>query len=365
MNKIVYVFKGGRKETLENNSIEAKEFYYGLTRFQENKFNTSIIELDKKNPSIFNIFYIADKILYKISNLPFFSSKFLTFENIKILKNADVVFLVNESIAISSLPYLIFNKSKNYMFAMGIFSRETKNKLINKIQKSIMKVLFKHLEKVIFLGQPEYKQACISFPKLKNKFEFLPFAIDHEFWSESEESVIKDKIIFVGNDQNRNIDLLIEISRKLPDKNFIFVTSLIKENKNLPKNITLINSSWHNSYLTDSELKKLYLQSKLSLVPLKNTIQPSGQSVTLQSMSMGVPVMISETKGFWDIHNFFDEKNIVFIKNNDADEWVNKINNYYDAKEKLDSIAKNSRKTVISNYKIETFYNKLIEIINN
>ncbi len=364
MNKIVYVFKGGRKESLENNTIQAKDFYYGLTKFQENNFDTSIIEIDKKNPSKFNLLYIADKILYKISNLPFFCSKFLTFENVKVLRNADVIFLVNESIAISSIPYLLFNKSKNYMFAMGIFSRETKNKMVNKIQKSLIKVLFGRLEKILFLGKPEYEKACLSFPKLKNKFVFLPFAIDHEFWQEPKESTIKDKIIFVGNDQNRDIDLLIGIANKLQEKEFIFITSLINKNDNLPKNINLVKSSWHNNYLTDSELKKFYLESKLSLVPLKETIQPSGQSVALQSMSMGIPVMISETKGFWDINNFSHEKNIIFIKNNNVDEWVSEIKNYYDSNEKLDLIAKNSIKTVNLNYDIETFYNKLIDIIN-
>ena len=38
----------------------------------------------------------------------------------------------------------------------------------------------------------------------------------------------------------------------------------------------------------------------MTIIPLKNSIQPSGQSVALQSMACGTPVVITETFGFWD-----------------------------------------------------------------
>ena len=44
---------------------------------------------------------------------------------------------------------------------------------------------------------------------------------------------------------------------------------------------------------------------------MKDSLQPSGQSVTLQSMSLGIPVLISKTVGFWDFSKFRDEENII------------------------------------------------------
>ena len=38
-------------------------------------------------------------------------------------------------------------------------------------------------------------------------------------------------------------------------------------------------------------------ESKITIIPLKNTLQPSGQSVALQSMANGTPVLISKTDG--------------------------------------------------------------------
>ena len=42
-------------------------------------------------------------------------------------------------------------------------------------------------------------------------------------------------------------------------------------------------------------------------------------------MSMGVPVVITKTY-FWDFNSYIDNENIIFMKNNEIDEWVNKIN---------------------------------------
>ena len=56
-------------------------------------------------------------------------------------------------------------------------------------------------------------------------------------------------------------------------------------------------------------LKDLYHNNRLTILPIKNTYQPSGQSVTLQSMAVGTPVLITKTEGFWDKNNFIDKKN--------------------------------------------------------
>ena len=130
--------------------------------------------------------------------------------------------------------------------------------------------------------------------------------------------------MFIGNDSKREFDKVVEISKILKNYNFIFVTSNIKKNV-LGKNVTLINGNWNQGLLSDLEIKDIYNKGLLTVMPLKNTFQPSGQSVTLQSMSMGVPVLISKTKGFWDYSKFKNNKDIFFIENNDPESWALKI----------------------------------------
>ncbi|MEK9885907.1 MAG: glycosyltransferase, partial [Pelagibacteraceae bacterium] len=109
--------------------------------------------------------------------------------------------------------------------------------------------------------------------------------------------------------------------------------------------------------------KEFYKKARLTILPIKNTLQPSGQSVALQSMSMGVPVIITETDGFWDFTNFENNKNILFVENNEVVTWKKKIIEIYENLNLLEIISSNSRKTIEISYDINTFNDKIEEII--
>ena len=93
--------------------------------------------------------------------------------------------------------------------------------------------------------------------------------------------------------------------------------------------------------LTDTEVRDIYEQSKVTILPLKNTLQPSGQSVTLQSMSCGVPVIISNTIGFWDSDRFKNDYHLVRLEDNSLDSWVSKISEILKSEDLLAEISKN------------------------
>ena len=124
----------------------------------------------------------------------------------------------------------------------------------------------------------------------------------------------KEKIIFVGNDGNRDVDLLVQIAKELCSFEFIFVSNLETVKKINLDNVTVLGDGWAKGGLKDVELKKLYLDSKITILPLKESFQPSGQSVALQSMSLGIPVLISKTEGFWDKELFKDNKDIFLLR---------------------------------------------------
>ena len=72
-------------------------------------------------------------------------------------------------------------------------------------------------------------------------------------------SRLKDNedILFVGNDGNRDANLLIDIAKAMPEYQFIFVSKIPKlQNIELP-NVKLISGSWGDKALTDSELREI------------------------------------------------------------------------------------------------------------
>ena len=127
----------------------------------------------------------------------------------------------------------------------------------------------------------------------------------------------------MGNDGNRDADLFLKIVDNLKDLNFTAITNIDKLlNAKLP-NLNVIKGSYGSSNLSDTELKQYYLNSKLVILPLKESSQPSGQSVTLQALSCGTQVMISDTEGFWDRNSFKNNKIFTFVKENNYKSWSN------------------------------------------
>jgi len=216
----------------------------------------------------------------------------------------------------------------------------------------------------IFLSKSELKQAQVSYKRFKHKFHFIPFCIDTEFWKiDKDKSFDKNKIIFVGNDGRRDYDLVLKIAKELPEYEFLVITSNIDSSELLSQNVELVKGSWNKRILSDDDLKRYYQKSLLSIIPINNTYQPSGQSVALQSMAMGVPVMITDTIGFWDREIFRDKDNIFFATDNNLNTWVENIKNIINNPQIKDLVSENGNKTVNQSYNSEFFYESLEKIL--
>lgn len=364
---ITYIFTGNRKNNFQTGKIQSKEFYYGITELDINKFNLKIIEPIKRAKFKKIFLYVIDRFLNKFVNLPFYTAKFFNIKNLKTFFRSDHIFVVNESAGCSVLPLVIitkiFRKTKVYLFVMGLYSKKLKYPRLRFLHNFFLKSIYKRYDYLFFLGKGELEKAK-KIHKFNKKLVHFPFYIDTKFWSsDSLDLSQNNQIIFIGNDGNRNVSLLFEIAKSLPSYNFLFV-SQIKElkNVNLP-NVRVVFGKWGSSDISDSVIKEYYENSKICIIPLKESTQPSGQSVTLQSLSIGVPVIISKTEGFWDHENFLDSKNITFCENK-LEMWVDKIEELYSDNNLLNNLSKNGRNVVLKNYNLDLLKKRLVEYIN-
>ena len=182
------------------------------------------------------------------------------------------------------------------------------------------------------------------------KFHFTGFCIDTNFWK-IDQSVDKknNQILFVGNDGNRNISLLLNLIDKMKSYDFLVISNLLEQQIN-KKNLRIINGNWNSKDISDYDLKKHYKESLITIIPLNNSYQPSGQSVALQSMSQGTPVFISKTKGFWEPDPF---------KNNEK-----KINETVNDQKLMNFISESSVKKINDEYNLSVYYSKIKKIID-
>ena len=370
MKNVTYIYAGNRKVKFLNDDYQAKDFFYGLFAFDRDKYNIKIIEMEDHTGFLNNFLSVIDKIFQKIFNLPFYFSKLTTAQNFKILRNSKNVILVNESVGCSALLLLIvlkfFGNINSSLFVMGLYSKKLRYEKLRKLHNLIIKFSILFIDNVFFLGKGELDKAK-KIHKNSSKLIYFPFCIDTKFWYRDIEYMEKkssNDIIFVGNDGNRDIKTLINIAKKTPELDYIFVSDneLLK---NLQiANVKIYNGSWANSLLTDLELKALYEESKLTILPLNNSTQPSGQSVTLQSMAVGTPVMITKTDGFWDIENFIDNKDLFFVSDNDVDLWIEKIRTVLSNNKLMSYVSLNAKEKTLNNYNLDNFYEKLFKDIH-
>ena len=368
---LTFVFVSGRKDLYMNDLIEAREHFYTLPLYDKQKYNINVIEFESDDSKKYNFLYAIDRIFNKFLSLPFYMHKLTNKKNYKILKKSDHIFLINESTGFSVLPMVralnLFKKSnaKVHMFVMGLYSKKLKYKKFKFLQNFVINFLVNSLDNLFFLGKGELERA----KKIKNnheKFHFVSFSIDQDFWTSNTSSDLrnKEKIIFVGNDGNRDTKLLLEIAKFFNNFEFIFVSKL-ESLKNIElDNVKVLGDGWAKEGLNDKELKSLYLDARLTILPLKESSQPSGQSVALQSMSLGTPVLISETEGFWDKDLFRDNKEIFFISDNSLNGWIYKIKDLYDNLELLEKVSINATNLVREKLNLNEFHKTVKTIIN-
>ena len=363
--KITYLFLNGRVERIKNYDY-SDDFFYGYRYLLSKNHDVKIIEMKVLTSSMFRrLLTLIDRLLRKISLGSFFLSQMIDRQNFKKIKDTDVLIATNDRLGYSTLPYLIYlrlKRKKVIMFVMGMLKIQYKNFVIKIFTNIFMKLLVKSCNNLIFLSESELKEAKIKMPLQKNKMQYVPFCIDTKFWSRQNSYQVNKKILFIGNDGKRDYKLVKDIANNFDDVESTLISRRIPK-EDFKKNVNLVRTSWKSDHITDSELKRFYQEVSLVFIPLVESLQPSGQSVALQAMAMGVPVMISDTPGFWDRENLINNKNIFLVNCKTVDDWTEEIKKVLEKKDLLKDISKNARLTVEKHYDKNLLFKKLEELI--
>ncbi len=346
---ITYIYSGGRAKKINTNS--SGEFFYGFKEYLNMGKNVTFIELSSKKTSIF------DKLIVKITKLPVYLIKSISLKNFRVLTNSKNLIFINESSFISFLPFIIickkFYKPNVIFFPMGLVDKYLEG---NWLSKKIINLSFKFADSVLFIGKGEQLYAEKNFSNYSNKFSYIPFSIDIGYW------VYKPKIqprlkelLFIGNDQNRDFKLLFSIAKTHQDYNFTIVSNFDNNNFSDLQNVKFLQGNLRDDILSDNQILELYHNADLVILPLKTSTQPSGQSVAIQSMSSGTPVLMTKTKGFWDIGKYIDSKNIFFVNTQSLEDWdisLKKISNNLSS---IVEVSARGRKVVEENHDLNNF----------
>tara|TARA_Y100000590_G_scaffold470427_1_gene664826 strand:+ start:509 stop:1579 length:1071 start_codon:yes stop_codon:yes gene_type:complete len=307
-----------------------KDFFYGF-HFLQNNNNVKILYLIRSKPNtiVKYLCFPFEKLFSKFTTLGFHLD--ILIENFKIIKNSKKIFTPTDGLSFAILLGKIFKFHNANCYTLFQSLSERKKKFQNNYILTFFIILLLKKSKLIIVLSEISRLKLIQQFKLDNsKVAVFRFGVDMKYWSTNKfknikYSLPKRYILSVGNDMNRDFQILNKIQNDIP---IVLVSQ--KKMKNL-KNVIFL----HN--ITNDELKYLYHNCYFVIIPIKKIESESaGLSTIMQSMSSSKLTLIPNNKPlleyfenkydvlFYDAENVNSLQNAIkFIKNNSN--IVNKI----------------------------------------
>ena len=356
--KILYP-KDSRKQIYNDALINKapKDFFYGSISSPNFNIDNSIVNTrpTKRDLNISTL----NRLINKYFNLNF-SKKKADFIFKSIPLNSRVLSFTDwDSMNIAAF-YKLRTDLKMICGFHGLYNfyKRTQKSLIFNKKKYFSKAL-NNMYHIFFFG-PEDRNKCIEFFNIpEKKTSIYRFGVDTDFWKKSKKNENID-VLSIGSDMHRNYGIFNEMSI---DFNLTLITKL--NVKQLSKKAEILSGSKNEPSLTDNELRNYYNASKIIVIPLRETLQPSGYSVALQAMSCGKPVIMTKIKGLWDSQIFKNMKNIVLVPPNNPEKLYSSIRLLLNNPMLRAEISIEARKTALNYFSLERMnqdFKKLTEI---
>lgn len=311
--RITYLFRAGRRGRLGEPGAYPTEFFYGYVQLAARGFDVRLVEDAEvgMGPPLPPLARFVNRASGLAGGLPLgMALNLITSRGTRRLDDAGLVVATTNGMGLS----LAFAKAIGdlrvpvLLIAMGVLPIRP-----GVIQRTAVAALSRHIH-----------LACIS----RNEREFLqrlmpgrlvhyiPFGVDADYWRPGGgDGGDGDYVLAIGNDPHRDWATLVRAwSLDLPPLKI--VTNLPVPAA--PANVEVVCGDWRKRLLTDNEVRDLYRRALFMVVPVRDTMQPSGQSACLQAMACGKPVVLSDMAGLWEPDLMRHGENVLLVRPGDA-----------------------------------------------
>lgn len=347
MPDVMFLFKAGRRERLAASSEGPTEFFYGYVELRNSGLSVDMIDE--------NAFGIAQPIgaFWRALSLAstaisgvhawavhrFSRRRYL-------LDTARTIVAVNNSYGLA-LAYLKSHGSlrSNVVFlAMGLTGTNTQL-----LVRSVYARILPHV-KLAVISKAEQQHLAAMFPHLEP--HYLPFGVDHRFWIPGPADNTADYVLSVGNDPHRDYGTLVNAwTANFPH---LRIVTRLPMPDHTPKNIEVVAGDWRTQRLNDIDLRTMVQRSRLIVIPVRETLQPSGQSACLQAMACGKAVILSDIAGLWDRDLMRDGENCVLVPPDNTEALRHAIRSLLDEPDRAAAIGRAARSTVEKHFNVDT-----------
>jgi len=296
-----------------------KDFFYGYTRLVERGYPATIVNSQQDPDGLMSRLHMRAQY-YRNRMMGFATNTQRVNAITHQLKGVDIAFSFTDSFSLSLGLYRnqipnrpILAGGFHGLTDMADFARPGFRGLSHKIVKRALD----GLDHLFFFGPADRQRAIEIYDQPESKTSLFPFGIDLDFWQPRKAVDTapspEQGILAVGSDPRRDYGTLLAA----PFEGQVRI--LTRLNLNIPparQNVEVFRGSLFGSAITDKVLRTLYQDAEIVAVPLFNVWQPTGYSVTLQAMSCGKPVVLSDIRGLWDRDVFQSGVNCILVPPN-------------------------------------------------
>lgn len=245
----------------------------------------------------------------------------------------------------------LFHLKKTNDLTVMTFIYKKKDGLCGMLYHKYMQyvVTSRYIDRFICFSKEECRYYSELFGVDRNKFVYIPLG---EGDSKSEKPVSDEGYLFAVGRSNRNYDFIVDTLSETSYR-LIIVSDTYKKN-DIPKNITLLQNCY------GSDMLNLMSKCHCVLIPLDDLKISSGQLVILQAMSLGKPVICTNTDG---IKDYVINGTTGFLVNNIKESWLEIINKLYLDTKYYDYVSRNAFDTFNKMYTRKAMFERIAKEI--
>ncbi|MDP6573940.1 MAG: glycosyltransferase family 4 protein [Rhodospirillales bacterium] len=179
----------------------------------------------------------------------------------------------------------------------------------------------------------------------------LPFGVDDRFWTPPPDGAPEGGyVLSIGNDRCRDYATLAAAWRPEYPPLKIVTRLAVPASDGA---VEVIAGDWNRQILEDAEVRELFRGARFVVLPLTETIQPSGQSACLQAMACGKAVVISDIAGLFDRGALADGETCVLVPPGSVADLGNRIEGLLGDGGRAQAIGRRARQAVEEHFTID------------
>jgi glycosyltransferase involved in cell wall biosynthesis len=348
--KIAFVYTPGRRQRLEavTGGRGPSEFFYGAVELARRGHEVAHVEIEPGAGSALLRRAVDRAAAARLT--PCRVNGMLlgaTGELLPRLRAAQVVFATTSGIALSLGVWRGLGRLRRPIAAIqcGLVNHHH-----NAARRAWTGRLLRGMWSVLY-GEPELEAMRSVFGIDAGRIAAAPFGVDTAFWTPGDQRTA-GFVLSVGNDGRRDFACLLEAAERIRLPIRLLTRMTLPDP--LPGRVERIAGHWRDG-VSDEALRGLYRDAACVAIPLRDALQPSGQSVCLQAMACGAPVVLTRTRGLWDRERIRNGENVLLVPPGDSRALADAVNRVCDDCRLSDRLSEAGRAMVREHADIRNF----------